>query len=156
MAQDNAQIPAAKNVTNGDESRYADKGATYTKGLPHDDFGRVDLKAFASFKKALMSGKYSDFEQITVGGTRTLNDPQGGLTFDLEGLDPVQFGQPEVPPAPPMASDQARPSCSSTTGLRWCATWPSPIITPTSWWPRQRRRSGRSRPTAGRATTAAR
>lgn len=106
VAQDNAQIPAAKNVTNGDESRYADKGGTYTKGLPHDNFGRVDLKAFAAFKKALTSGKYSDFEQITVGGTRTLNGPQGGLTFALEGLDPVQFGQPEVPPAPPLASDQ--------------------------------------------------
>jgi hypothetical protein len=105
-AQDDAQIPPAKNVTNSDESRYADKGGTYTKGLPHDDFGRVDLNAFASLKKALDSGKFSDFEQITVGGTRTLNGPQGGLTYDLEGLDPVQFGQPEVPPAPAIASDQ--------------------------------------------------
>lgn len=106
VAQDNARMPPPNNIANGDESRYADKGGTYTKGLPHDDFGRVDPAAFASFKKALNSGKFSDFEKIKLGGTRTLNGPQGGLTFDLEGLDPIQFGQPEVPPAPPIASDQ--------------------------------------------------
>ena len=52
------------------------------------------------------SGKFSDFQKIIVGGTRTLNGPQGGLAFDLEALDNVQFGQPQVPPAPKTASDQ--------------------------------------------------
>ena len=85
---------------------YADKGGTYTKGLPHDNFGRVDLQAFATFTKALNSGEFSDFEKIIVGGTRTHNGPQGGLAFDLEALDNVQFGQPQVPPAPKTASDQ--------------------------------------------------
>src|SRR5205823_1169904 len=106
-AKQDASVAAAKNITNGDEARYADKGGTFTKGLPHDNFGRVDLNAFATFKKALNSGKFSNFEKIKVGGTRTLNGPQGGLTFDLEGLDPVQFGQPQVPEAPPIASDQS-------------------------------------------------
>jgi hypothetical protein len=106
QATRDALLGPAKNVTNGDEARYADKGGTYTKGLPHDAFGRVDPQAFAAFKKALDSGKFSDFEKIPLGGKRTLNGPQGGLTFDLEGPDPVQFGQPEVPPAPAIASDQ--------------------------------------------------
>jgi hypothetical protein len=101
-----AALPAAKNVTNGDESRYPDKAGTYTKGLPHDAFGRVDPNAFHSFKTALNSGKPSDFERIIMGGTRTLNGPQGGLKFDLECADAVQFGQPQVPPAPATASDQ--------------------------------------------------
>src|SRR5580698_3099342 len=35
------------------------------------------------------------------------NGPQGGLAFDLEALDNVQFGQPQVPPAPGIASDQS-------------------------------------------------
>jgi len=105
-AKHDAAVRPAINVNNGDEARYADKGGTYTKGLPHDSFGRVDLDAFASFKKALTSGKFSDFEKIKIGGTRSLNGPQGGLTFDLEGLDPVQFGQPQVPPAPAIAGDQ--------------------------------------------------
>ena len=105
-AQDDFHVGLAVNVDNGDTALYADKGGTYTKGLPHDSFGRVDPNAFASLTKALNSGKFSDFEKIIVGGTRTQNGPQGGLCFDLEALDGVQFGQPIVPPAPPTASDQ--------------------------------------------------
>jgi hypothetical protein len=101
-----AQVPPATNVNNGDTALYPDKGGTYTKGLPHDNFGRVDLNAFATFTNALESGEFSDFEKIIVGGTRTQNGPQGGLAFDLEALDNVQFGQPQVPPAPKTASDQ--------------------------------------------------
>jgi hypothetical protein len=104
-AKGDANIPVAVNTTNGDEARYADKCATFAKGLPHDSFGRVDLSAFQTFKTALNNGKFADFEKIIMGGTRTLNGPQGGLAFDLEGADAVQFGRPIVPPAPTMASD---------------------------------------------------
>jgi hypothetical protein len=96
----------AVNVNNGDQALYADHAGTYTKGLAHDAFGRVTPASFASFTKALNSGKFSDFEDIIVGGTRTQNGPQGGLAFDLEAMDNAQFGQPQVPPAPKTASDQ--------------------------------------------------
>jgi hypothetical protein len=56
-------------------------------------------------KAAIASGRFSDYEDIIVGGTRTLNGPQGALAFDLEAKDNVQFGQPQVPPAPPIAGD---------------------------------------------------
>src|SRR5712692_3109701 len=105
-AVQDAQVPAAGNVSNGDEALYPDKGGTFTKSLPHDSFGRVDLNAFASFKAALTSGKFSDFENMVMGGTRTMNGPQGGLAFDLEALDNAQFGQPQVPPAPKTAGNQ--------------------------------------------------
>ena len=105
-AVQDARVPAATNLSNGDEARYPDKGGTYTKGLPHDSFGRVDLHAYQTFKTALNSGKFSDFENIIMGGTRTLNGPQAGLCFCLDALDNAQFGQPQVPPAPPAASDQ--------------------------------------------------
>ena len=105
-ATQDALVPAAININNGDQARYADKGGTFTKGLAHDGFGRVTSASFASFTKALASGEFSDFENIIVGGTRTLNGPQGGLAFELEALDKVQFGQPQVPPAPAIASDQ--------------------------------------------------
>jgi len=105
-ATSDAASGPALNVNNGDPARYPDQGGTYTKGLPHDSFGRVDLAAFATFTHALKTGKFSDFEKIIVGGTRTLNGPQGGLAFDLEALDNAQFGQPQVPPAPKTASDQ--------------------------------------------------
>ena len=105
-ATQDALVGPAINVNNGDSARYSDQGGTYTKGLPHDNFGRVDLQAFATFTDALNSGEFSDFQKIVVGGTRTLNGPQGGLAFDLEALDNVQFGQPIVPPAPATASAQ--------------------------------------------------
>lgn len=105
QATQDAAVGPALNVNNGDTALYPDKGGTYTKALPHDAYGRVDLNAFATFEAALKSGKFSDFENIIMGGTRTLNGPQGGLCFELDMLDSAQFGQPEVPPPPPVASD---------------------------------------------------
>ena len=106
MATQDAVAGPARNVSNGDEARYPDKAGTYTKGLLHNAYGQVDPGSYASFKKALTTGKFSDFENIIMGGTRTLNGPQGGLCFDLEAMDSSQFGQPQVPPAPKTASDQ--------------------------------------------------
>lgn len=105
-AVDDAKVRAATNRDNGDEARYPDKGGAYTKGLPHDQYGRVDLNAYQIFKRALNSGDPSDFAAIPMGGTRTLNGPQAGLAFCLVALDNAQFGQPQVPPAPAAASDQ--------------------------------------------------
>ena len=112
-AVQDALVPAATNVNNGDQARYADKGGTFTKTLPHDSFGRVNLDAFATFTTALASGRFSDFERMIMGGTRTMNGPQGGLAFDLEALDNVQFGQPQVPPR---AADSQRPKRHGTAG----------------------------------------
>src|SRR5260370_17114039 len=117
-AKQDAQVGPATNVDNGDQARYADKGGTFTKALPHDSFGRVDLNAFATFTTALASGRFSGFENITMGGTRTLNGPQGGLAFDLEALDNVQFGQPQLPPAPPIASDQSATELGAAAELQ--------------------------------------
>jgi hypothetical protein len=91
--------------TNGDQERYPDQANTYTKCLPHDGFGRVDLGAFAAFVTALKTGLPQDFDKITMGGLRTLNGPQGGLAFDLEGTDACQFGAPLVPAAPTLAGE---------------------------------------------------
>jgi hypothetical protein len=113
-ARNEAHIPAAPQTTNGDEERYPDKCGTYTKAILQDGIGLVNLNAFQTFKRALNSGNPADFENIVMGGTRTLNGPQGGLAFGLEGSDAVQFGNapcPDnqenaviVPPAPALAS----------------------------------------------------
>jgi hypothetical protein len=113
-ANDEARIPAAPQTTNGDEERYPDKCGTYSKAILQDGIGLVNLNAFESFKMALTSGNPSDFENIVMGGGRTLNGPQSGLAFALEGSDAVQFGNapcPDnqesaviVPPAPALAS----------------------------------------------------
>lgn len=113
-ANDQAHIPVPPQTTNGDEERYPDKCGTYSKGILQDGIGLVNLNAFQTFKRALNSGNPADFENILMGGTRTLNGPQGGLAVGLEGSDAVQFGNapcPDnqvnaviVPPAPDLAS----------------------------------------------------
>ncbi|MDQ2712289.1 MAG: vanadium-dependent haloperoxidase [Acidobacteriota bacterium] len=102
-AAHDAFTPAAIEIDNGDEARYADKCGTYTKGIQQAAIGLVDLAAYQTFRDALDSGNSADFEAITLGGTRTLNGPQGGLAFDLECLDSSQFS---VPPAPALTSEQ--------------------------------------------------
>src|SRR5437868_6062834 len=102
LANADHAVPAAKNKSNGDAQKFKDHCGVYTKGLKHDDFGRVEPASFASFEKAIASGKFGDYEQILLGGSRTLNGPQGGLQANLEGLDESQFGDPPVPPAPAM------------------------------------------------------
>jgi hypothetical protein len=89
-------------IDNGDEARYADKSGTYTKGILQAGIGLVDLTAYETFKKALSTGGPEDFAAIKLGGTQTLNGPQGGLAFNLDCLDNVQFTKP---PAPPVASE---------------------------------------------------
>ena len=64
-ATQDASVPAATNINNGDEARYADKGGTYTKGLPHDSFGRVNLNAYQSFKTALTAASSQIFRTLS-------------------------------------------------------------------------------------------
>jgi hypothetical protein len=106
-ATTDALLGPAKNVNNGDQAKYADHGGTYTKGLAHDSYGRVTPASFASFEKALNTGSFAAFEEIITGGPRTQNGPQGAFAFDLAAPDNSQFGQPQVPPAPPIAGAQS-------------------------------------------------
>ena len=113
-ANQEAAIPVPPHTTNGDEQRYPDKSATYTKGILQDGIGLVNLAAYQSFRKAINSGKFSDWENIITGGPRTQNGPLGGRAFTLEGCDDAQLGnapsprnqvnQVVVPPAPAIAS----------------------------------------------------
>ena len=111
-AVDDAKVRAATNRDNGDEARYPNKGGTYTKGLPHDQYGRVDLNAYQIFKRALNSGDPSDFAAIPMGGTRTLNGPQAGLAFCLVALDNARSSRASPRCRGRLASP--RPSAGST------------------------------------------
>ncbi|MGB8907784.1 MAG: vanadium-dependent haloperoxidase [Candidatus Cybelea sp.] len=101
-AGSDAFVAAPAQVDNGDEALYTDKSGTYTKDILQSGIGLVDLEAYASFKNALSSGKPAAFDQIILGGPRTLNGPQGSLAFYLQCLDGDQFA---VPPAPALASE---------------------------------------------------
>ena len=110
-----ALIPVPPHTTNGDEQLYPDKSGTYSKVVLQDGIGLVNLAAFQTFRHAINTGKFADFENIITGGPRTMNGPLGGRAFALEGSDDVQFGnatspanqinQIVVPPAPAAASE---------------------------------------------------
>jgi hypothetical protein len=123
-----ALVPIPSHQTNGDQQRYPDGSATYTKVVLQDSIGLVNPTAYRTFTTALASGKPSDFENIIIGGTRTLNGPQGGLAFTLEGTDSHQFGSSPsphnqetevvVPVPPPFASPTWG---TELTELYWCS-----------------------------------
>jgi len=73
--------------TNGDEGRYSDYRASYSKGLRHDEAGEVDISAYGLFLNALETGENANFEAIPLGGARRLVSPQAAYRFELVGLD---------------------------------------------------------------------
>ncbi len=105
--------PPAPHASNGDETLYADRRASYSKGLPHDGIGEVDPTAWTSFRQALDSGRPQEFETIVMGNpggsgppagltpVHRLINPQGGLAYDMQGVDAHLL---LLPPAPQFAS----------------------------------------------------
>lgn len=71
--------------TNGDEEAYPNKIASYTKGLPHNERGEVDLAAYTALLKALETGQQATFEAIPLGGRVKFANPQAAYAFELEG-----------------------------------------------------------------------
>ncbi|HEX8790438.1 MAG TPA: vanadium-dependent haloperoxidase [Polyangiaceae bacterium] len=100
-AKQQRAFPIPPHPTNGDEKRYPTKFANYSKALPHDEVGNVDLAAYATLIAALESGRFEDFERVILGGTRPLTDPMSAYAFLLQGGDSHDFF---VPPAPRFAS----------------------------------------------------
>jgi hypothetical protein len=98
--RDRAQQPS---VANGDEQLYPSRIASFTKGLPHNDLGEVDLTAYSAMTGALSSGLTNDFEAIPLGGTVKLANPQASYCFSLEGADAQAIS---IPPAPAFNSAQ--------------------------------------------------
>ena len=98
----NAATPQnLQHPNNNDENIYTNKIGSYSKGLPHNNDGTVDLSAFAALIQAINSGVPADFDAIPLGGSAKLTNPQAGLAFDMEGPDAHSLVQP---PAPAFAS----------------------------------------------------
>ncbi|HYM09350.1 MAG TPA: twin-arginine translocation signal domain-containing protein [Bryobacterales bacterium] len=93
---------------NGDMERFTDFSGNYSKALLHDGLGVPNKAAVESLIHAFQTGAFADFENILVGtpggGPNSKeNGPQGGLAFDLEGLDSHAT---VIPAAPSVASAQ--------------------------------------------------
>src|SRR5207253_1701959 len=94
------QLPLPPHPNNGDEDRYPNKLGSFSKGLPHNDLGEVDLNAYQIYLGSLTSGDPADFESIPMGcppPRYRLVNPQSGLAFDLEGADSHALYEPPAP-----------------------------------------------------------
>lgn len=90
-------LPVPEHLTNGDEELYSNGIASYTKGLPHDSLGNVDLSAYSSLLHALSTGSSADFESVPMGGVVRQANPQAALAFEMEGADSHHLGLPAAP-----------------------------------------------------------
>lgn len=93
-AKDQAKVRPPQHPTNGDELRYPAKLAGFSKGLPHNNNGEVDLAAYEALVKACSTGNPDDFEKIPLSGTRKVVNPQSGFAFTLIGADPWSLATP--------------------------------------------------------------
>lgn len=100
-ARDSALVD---HVNNGDDALYANKIGSYSKALPHNELGEVDLGAYATLQTAVRTQSPADWERVQLGLGRKLTSPQAGLAMDLEGPDSHHV---TLPPAPTLASAEA-------------------------------------------------
>lgn len=89
IVQKKASIPSQP--TNSDEMLYSEKIANYSKGLPHNSLGEVDINAYNALTDALASRDPADYGSIPMGGTAKLANPQAAQAYSLEGRDSHAF-----------------------------------------------------------------
>ena len=94
LARDRAIAPQ---TNNGEEQLYPNRIANFSKGLPHNAYGEVDLVAYNSLLAALRSGDPERFESLPMGLGVKLTNPLSGMAFDLEGPDGHHLAQPPAP-----------------------------------------------------------
>lgn len=101
MIQYGLNIPSQ--TPNQDERLYTGKIANFSKGLPHNSLGEVDLVAYDRLLAAISSGRHSDYEAIPMGGSVKLANPQAALAYQFEGGDSHSYACPQFFP---LASEQ--------------------------------------------------
>ncbi|MHB8986849.1 MAG: vanadium-dependent haloperoxidase [Eubacteriales bacterium] len=91
-------LPLPGHPCNGDEDLYSSKIGNNSKGLPHNHLGEVNLYAYKTLIKSLMTGNPAYFESIPLGGVTKLSNPQAAYAFNLAGPDSNHLGM-IAPPA---------------------------------------------------------
>ena len=86
---------------NGDEILYANKIGNYTKALPHNLLGEVNLEAYNILISTLTTGNPEKFELIPLGGTRKFVTPQASYAYEMVGPDSHHL---TMAPAPSFSS----------------------------------------------------
>jgi hypothetical protein len=110
--------PLFEQPDNNDESGYGSDVnyfASYSKGLPHDENGEVDVSAYETLRSALAAENGGDFGDIPQPGPRPLTNPEAAISYNTVGLDPNNVYAPAAP-----AFDSAR-TAGEMVELYWMA-----------------------------------
>jgi membrane-associated phospholipid phosphatase len=91
-------LPLPSHDSNGDDTRYANAVASFTKTLPHTMDGLVLPEAYEALRHAMSTGDPADFDVIPRGGVGKLSNPQSAFAFQLDGADSHHLAL-RVPPA---------------------------------------------------------
>jgi hypothetical protein len=104
-------------VVNGDEARYPDRRASFSKTLPQNLLGEVDQDAYRQWLAILASGDSAQFDRVPRDpqAKERLNDPQATYATDLAGPDATAL---PLSPPPAFASEAA---AVEMTELYWLA-----------------------------------
>ncbi len=89
--------PHPEHRDNGDEDLYETRIGNFTKCLPHNQLGEVDLTAYESLMQAVRTGNPDEFEKIIIDGSFQLKNPQAGIAYEMIGADPAALTQPPAP-----------------------------------------------------------
>lgn len=73
---------------NGDDDAYEDFRGSFSKTLPHDNWGEVDPQTYRDLRAALAAGSINQIEALPTGnGSRKLVNPLASYAFDLSSTD---------------------------------------------------------------------
>ncbi len=89
--------PITRHPCNGDEEQYPNKISSFSKALPHDELGHVNVNAYERYIDILDSGKPKRFEELRLGSVRKLVNPQAAYAYELIGPDSHQLVTPSAP-----------------------------------------------------------
>jgi hypothetical protein len=95
IQQRNLPLPA--HPANTDESLYPNFIGSFTKALPHNGVGEVDVNAYQLYRQAFVARTQAAFNAIPLGGVAKLANPQASLAFSIEGGDSHHFTMPVAP-----------------------------------------------------------
>ena len=92
------QYPLAPQQSNGDEEKYADRRGNFSKGLPHDECGRVEQSAYNRLLQTLSTATLGDFDSVLSALPASLSHhfvhQQTGMLSGLIGPDAAHLALP--------------------------------------------------------------
>jgi hypothetical protein len=92
-----ANANPATHQNNGDEQRYSNFIASFSKTLPHNDLGEVEVTAYQQFVSAIDNFEPAAMESVPRGGTAQFVNPFAGQAFTLSGVDGQSVTMPPAP-----------------------------------------------------------